>query len=66
MPNNLDFDPFLLEEALKLGGFRYKKDAVNAALAEYVNRRKQKEIISLFGTIDYDKSYNYKQGRMKR
>jgi hypothetical protein len=41
--------------------------AVTAALDEYIQRRKQLEIISLFGTIDYDETYNYKRARrMKR
>jgi len=36
-------------------------------LDEYVRRRKQQEIISLFGTIDYDQDYDYKRARrMKR
>jgi len=67
MPTNLAIDDHLIEEAQKLGRHRTKKDAVNAALDEYVRRRKQQEIISLFGTIDYDETYDYKRARrMKR
>lgn len=67
MPTNLAIDDRLIEEAQKLGRHRTKKDAVNAALDEYVRRRKQREIVSLFGTIDYDESYDYKRARrMKR
>jgi hypothetical protein len=67
MPTNLAIDDRLIAEAQKLGGHRTKKDAVNAALDEYVRRRKQQEIISLFGTIDYDETYDYKRARrMKR
>jgi len=67
MPTNLALDDRLIQEAQKLGGHRTKKDAVNAALDEYVRRRKQMEIISLFGTIDYDPKYDYKRARrMKR
>jgi Bacterial antitoxin of type II TA system, VapB len=67
MPTNLAIDDRLIQEAQKLGGHRTKKDAVNAALDEYVRRRKQMEIISLFGTIDYDPEYDYKRARrMKR
>jgi Arc/MetJ family transcription regulator len=67
MPTNLAIDDRLIEEAQKLGRHRTKKDAVNAALDEYVRRRKQQEIISLFGTIDYDENYDYKRARrMKR
>lgn len=66
MPSNLDYDPELLNEAQKIGGHRYKKDAVNAALKEYVQRRKQPSIIQLFGKIDYDEAYDYKQARNRK
>ena len=67
MPTNLAIDDRLIQAAQKLGKHRTKKDAVNAALDEYVRRRKQMEIISLFGTIDYDPKYDHKRARrMKR
>ena len=67
MPTNLALDDRLITEAKKLGRHRTKKDAVNAALDEYVRRRKQLKIIDLFGTIDYDPAYDYKRARrMKR
>ena len=56
----------LIAEAQKLGHHRTKKDAVNAALNEYVQRRKQVQILSLFGTIDYDRAADYKRERRKR
>ncbi len=63
MPSNLDFDPKLLAEAQKLGKFKYKKDAINAALEEFIRRRRQVEITELFGLIEYDTKYNYKTAR---
>ena len=67
MPTNLALDDNLILEAKKLGHHRTKKEAVTAALDECVQRRKQLEIISLFGTIDYDDKYDYKRARrMKR
>lgn len=65
MPSNLDFDPELLAQVQELGGFRYKKDAVNAALKEFVQRRKQRELTQLFGTIDFDPQYDYKDLRKR-
>lgn len=65
MASNIEFDTNLLSEVLRLGGFKYKKDAVNAALKEYVLRHQQSGIIDLFGTIDYDNQYNYKKGRKR-
>ena len=66
MPTNLAFDDRLIAQAQKLGRHRTKKETVNAALDEYVQRRKQQQILSLFGTIDYDGSYDYKRARRKR
>ena len=66
MPTNLAIDDRLIEEARKLGRHRTKKDAVTAALDEYIQRRKQQDILPLFGTIDYDRSYNYKKERARK
>ena len=66
MPTNLAIDDRLIEEARRMGKHRTKKDAVNAALAEYVARRKQRKILSLFGTVDYDPTYDYKHERRSR
>lgn len=66
MPTNLALDDRLIEEAKKLGKHRTKKNAVNAALSEYVQRRKQQKIISLFGTIDYDETYDHKRARRQK
>lgn len=63
MPTNLAIDDRLIDEAKKLGRHRTKKETVNAALDEYIRRRKQKQIVSLFGTIDYDPTYDYKRAR---
>lgn len=66
MPTNLAIDDRLIEEAKKLGRHRTKKDAVTAALDEYVQRRKQQDVLSLFGTIEYDPRYDYKRERRKK
>ena len=63
VPTNLAIDDALLEEAQKLGQHRTKRETVNAALDEYIRRRKQQQILSLFGKIDYDHHYDYKQAR---
>ena len=63
MPTNLAIDDRLIEEARKIGRHRTKKETVTAALEEYIRRRKQLDILALFGTIDYDENYNYKQAR---
>lgn len=65
MPTNLGIDDRLVEEARELGRHRSKKEAVNAALEEYVRLRKQPELIRLFGTIDYDAAYDYRAERRR-
>jgi len=53
----------LLHEALEVSGLKTKKDTVNLALKEFIDRRKQLEILKLFGKMDPDPDYDYKKGR---
>jgi Arc/MetJ family transcription regulator len=66
MATNLAIDDNLLEEARIVGKHATKKAVVNEALAEYVQRRKQAEIINLFHKIEYDADYDYKVQRNKK
>lgn len=66
MPRNLGYDLNLLEKAQKLGHFKYKKDAVNAALKEYVDKRKQTEIIELFNKLEFAPRYDHKKARRRK
>ena len=63
MPTNLALDDQLIEEARVIGNHKTKKAAVTEALLEYIQRRKQMEILNLFGKIDYDPDYDYKKQR---
>jgi len=63
MPTNLAIDDKLIEEARLIGQHRTKKAVVTEALHEYIQRRKQIEIINLFGMIEYESDYNYKEQR---
>jgi len=63
MATNLVIDENLIEEARLLGKHKTKKAVVTDALKEYIQRRKQKEILSIFNTIDYDETYDYKEQR---
>lgn len=63
MATNLAIDDELLKEALSISGLKTKKDTVNHALKEFINRRKQLEIIDLFGKLDPDADYDYKKAR---
>ena len=44
MAVNLDIDERLIRRALKLGHHRTKKEAVTAALKQYIRRREQRNI----------------------
>jgi Arc/MetJ family transcription regulator len=66
MPTNLALDDKLLSEALRIGGQRSKRDTVNEALQEYIQRRKRRDFVKLFGTIDFDPTWDYKKARQKR
>lgn len=66
MPTNLAIDDRLIEEARKLGRHRTKKETVTAALDEYIQRRKQQDILPLFGAIEYENDYDYKKERSRR
>jgi len=63
VPTNLAIDDRLIGEAQKLGRHRTKREAVNAALDEYIQRRKQQGILSLFGSIEYEENHDYKRER---
>jgi hypothetical protein len=66
MATNLAIDDKLLEEARIVGKHATKKAVVNEALAEYIQRRKQAEIIRLFHSVEYDQDYDYKEHRKKQ
>jgi len=60
---NLAIDPELLERAQRVGGERTKKDTVTHALQEYIARREQAKIVEMFGTLEWDETYDYKEAR---
>lgn len=61
----MSIDNNLLLPAQKIAGIKTKKDAGNQALREFIKRRKQEEIIQLFGQIEYSKDYDYKGMRSR-
>jgi hypothetical protein len=62
MKEEFKIDEQLLAEAQRLGQHATKEEALN----EYVARRKQLEILELFGQVEYDPAYDYKQERRAR
>jgi Arc/MetJ family transcription regulator len=66
MATNLAIDDNLLNEAVRVGGQRTKKATVTEALREYIQRRKQVEIVEMFGEVEFDPRYDYKAARRRR
>ena len=66
MATNVQLDDELIAEAQRLGKHPSKRATIEDALREYVQRRKQLEVLQLFGQIDYAESHNYKAARSRR
>ena len=63
MTTSLNINEALLNEALALDNQVNIDSLGDTALREYIQRRKRLKVLDLFGTIEYDESYNYKQQR---
>lgn len=66
MATNLALNDNLIIEAQLIGGKKTKKAAVTEALEEYIQRRKQIRITTLFGEVNYDSDNDYKKSRLHR
>ncbi len=63
MPTNLAIDDRLLEEAQRIGGRKTKRQTVNDALQEFIQRRQRRDLVTMFGAVDYDPAFDYKKER---
>ena len=63
MTTSLNINDALLQEALALDSQITIEALVETALREYIQRRKRFKVLDLFGTVDYDPGYDYKQQR---
>jgi len=66
VPTNLHIDSDLLEKAQRIGHHRTKRETVNEALREYIERRKRMESVNLFGSIEFAADFDYKRLRKAR
>jgi len=66
MATNLAIDDVLLERARRVGKLRTKKETVTQALTEFIQRRRQREILKSLGTIEFRKGWDYKTDRRDR
>lgn len=67
MRTNIDIDDAIMREAMQAGGFKTKKETVEAALKLLAGRRSsQRKILELSGKVDFDPNYDYKAMREGR
>ena len=66
MTTNIAINNTLLNNALRIGEYKSKKDTINAALQEFIQRRQIEDVIALFGTIEFDENYDYKAMRNRK
>jgi Bacterial antitoxin of type II TA system, VapB len=66
MPTNLALDDSLIDEAVRAGHHRTKREAVTAALREYVQARKRLAIFDWVGKVDYYEDYDPKKLRDRK
>lgn len=53
MATNLDVDIQAIEELMRLGAFRSKREAVDAAILEAIAFRRQIKALDYLGTVDF-------------
>ena len=66
MTTSVKLDEKRVEEAVKLGNFKTKQEALNTALAEFLARRNRLRILELGGKIEFRPDWDYKKMRGKR
>ena len=62
MRTNIVLDDQLVQEGLRLTKLKTKKDLVNLALKELIERRKRKRVLKLEGKVDWDGSLDNMRG----
>ncbi|MFO0775674.1 MAG: type II toxin-antitoxin system VapB family antitoxin [Nitrospiraceae bacterium] len=66
MPTNLAIDDALLERARRIGKLSTKKETVTQALLEFIQRRRQRDILKSLGTFQFRKGWDHKKERRDR
>lgn len=65
MATNLALDDALIARAVKAGGHKTKREAVTAALEEYVKMQGRRRLLALEGAVDFDSAYDHKAARRR-
>jgi Arc/MetJ family transcription regulator len=62
----MELDDDLVEQAIRLTGLTTKREVVDLALRELVQRRKRKDLLDLVGKVTIAEDYDYKALRSGR
>ena len=65
MATTVKLNEKMVEEAVRLGNFKTKQEALNVALSEFVERRNRLRILDLAGKIEFRPDWDYKKMRGK-
>ncbi len=64
MRTNIEIDDQLMQQAMSAGGFKTKKETVEAALKTLTKQRTaQRKILGLFGKVEFDPAYDHRKMR---
>jgi Arc/MetJ family transcription regulator len=63
---NIVIDDNLMEQAMRVSGLSTKKEVVDRALSEFVQRHTRKDLLELRGKIQFADNYDYKAMRKGR
>lgn len=57
MRTTVILDDDLLAQAIDIGGFKTKRDAIVTALEEFVRRRQRAQLLDLVGDIEFEEGH---------
>ena len=63
MRTKIEIEDELMQKAMLVSGLRSKEEVVNSALLEFIQRRTQKDLAKLQGTIRFAHGYDHKAAR---
>lgn len=66
MRTNIVIDDTLMKKALEVSGLKTKKEVVEKAITEFVERRTRKDLKELRGKIQFADNYDYRTMREGR
>ena len=59
MRTNIVIDDAMMEKAMEISGLKTKKEVVERAIIEFVERRTRKDLLDLWGKIQFADGYDY-------